>query len=464
MKPQVHGADPSVRQEAWLLLKIALPIAAGFLAEMGMNFTDTLIVGRQIGPAAMAAVGLASGVLFSLLFVCMGVISMVGAFAAQALGAGEGERIGHIVRQGFWVALFLSLPATAFCFLYLGALLGRLGQPPEVVALAGDYLRGLAWCFLPYMLFTVLRNFVTALGRVASVMAITIGALGLNFVVVYALVVGPFGLPGLGVRGAGYGTSFVCWVMFLALAWHVARAPSLRGYRCFDGLRRFDPRLCARILRFGVPSAGISAAETGLFVVVQLLVGLFGVVALAANQVAFSVQTILFMIAAALSHAATARVGYAVGRGSLGAARRAGFLALGISAVYMAVAALAIWRFAPALAAPFMDADDPLTSTVLPLAAALLAIAAVYQIFDGIQITATGALRGLNDTLTPFLLGVLGYWGIGLGTAYLLGFALNQGPRGVWWGLAVGLAAAASLLTWRFHRRSRALPVVAGQP
>ena len=464
MEPGVHVATavtalpvpPSWRQEARTLAKITAPIAAGFLAEMAMNFSDTLIIGRVVGGVALGAVSLSAGVLFGLLTACMGVISVVGAFAAQSHGAGDRAALARTIRQGFWVATMLSLPAMVVGW-YLPPILARLGQDAQVVAIADEYLKGLVWCFLPYMWFTVLRNFVTALHRTVSTMVITIAAIGINLALVYSLVTGALGLPRFGVRGAGFGTSLVSLGMFVALALHVATAKGLREYRIFEGVLRFDAALCGRILRVGLPAGGMSAAEGGLFLAVQLLVGTLGVIALAANQIAFTFLTIVFMIPAALSQAATARVGFGLGSGNLAAARRSGLVALGLSTAYMAVMGILMWAKPEAAVSIFLDPDDPAAAEVLPLAASLIVIAAVYQIVDGGQIIAMGALRGLNDTTIPLLLGLLGYWVIGMGSGYAFGFVLGHGAVGVWWGLALGLAASASLLTWRFHRRTRAL-------
>lgn len=447
---------PSWQREARTLSVLTAPIAAGFLAEMAMNFTDTLIIGRVVGGVALGAVSLGAHMLFSVLVACMGVISIVGAFAAQSHGAREPVAVSETVRQGFWVATILSVPGMAVGW-YIAPILRWLGQDEEVVAIADDYLKGLVWCFLPYMWFTVLRNFVTALHLTVSVMVISIAAIGVNFVVVYGLVVGAFGLPNLGVRGAGYGTALVCWGMFAALAVHVATAPGLREYRIFVRVLRFDPALCGRIFRVGLPAGGISTVESGLFVAVQLLIGTLGVVALSANQIAFTFQSVVFMIPLALSHAAAARVGFNLGGGNVAAARQSGFVALSLGAVYMAVMAALMWIYSGEIVSIFLDAADPTAAAVLPLAAALIVIGAVFQIVDGAQFIAMGALRGLSDTMVPFILGLLGYWAIGLTSGYVFAFFLGHGAVGLWWGLALGLTASATLLTWRFHRRTRSL-------
>jgi MATE family multidrug resistance protein len=446
---------PTPRKEAGRIAVIAAPLAAGYLAEVAMNLTDTVIVGR-LGSVELGAVGLASNMLFGLLVPCMSIVSIVGVLAAQAHGAGDQSAIAHAVRQGFWVATLLSIPATAFG-LNMGPVLRWLGQEEPVVVLAERYLAGLTWCFLPYMWFTVLRNFVAALARVMVVMVITVTAIGLNLVVVYGLVFGAFGLPALGVTGAGIGTSIVCWAMFAALAVHTSRARVFRIHRVFARLHRVDLRVWREVFRLGLPAAGSSAVENLMFMAVPILMGTIGAVALAANQIAYSVTAVLFMIALGISHAATIRVAYWLGAGSPAAARQAGLVAIGLSVAYMALAAIPLWTLPESISAVYLDPAAPANAEVIALAAALLAIAAVFQIVDGVQVTATGALRGLKDTTVPFILGTVGYLGVGLVGGYVIAFPFGLGATGLWVGLALGLTVSASLLAWRFHERSQAL-------
>ena len=445
---------PAPRTELRATLKITTPLAAAFLAEMAMSFTDTVIVGH-LGSVELAAVGLASNLLISVLLVCMAVVSIVGVLVAQAHGAGDEAAVGRAVRQGLWVATALSLPATWLGW-NAGPGLRLLGQEEQVVRLAEEYLRAAIWCFLPYMWFTVLRNFVSALSRAGSVMVISVASVGLNVVANYGLVFGKFGLPALGVAGAGYGTSFVCWVMFGTLAVHAARAPVFRRYQVFRGLGRIDAALCREILRLGLPAAGMSGVETGLFSAVAVLMGVLGATALAASQIAVVSASVAFMIPAAISQAATIRVAHGIGGGSVAAARQAGYLSILLGAAFMALVSVVMWLFPEAIAAVYLDTGDPANADTLALAAVLLAITAVFQIVDGIQVVATGALRGLKDTTVPFLIGLLGYWIVGLGAGYLLAFPLGMGGPGLFWGVALGLATAASLLAWRFRRRTMA--------
>lgn len=452
---------PGLRREAGALLVITVPLAAAYIAEMAMNVSDTVIVGR-LGSVELAAVGLTAGLYFSLLFICFGLVTMVGVMAAQAHGAGDRDGVTRAVRQGMWVALAVSVPAMALGW-HMAPLLRLLGQEEQVVAQADRYIRPLVWCFLPYMWFTVLRNFVTALSRAGSITVITVASVGVNVVAVYLLVFGKLGLPALGVAGAGYGTSLVCWLMFLALAVHVVRAPFFRPYRVFSDPLRIEPAVIGEIVRLGLPVAGISAVEVAMFAGIQILMGWFGAAVLAANQIAYSFVNIVFMIPFSIGQAATIRVAQGVGAGSMEAARRAGWLGIAIGAAYTIVAGVLMWTLARPIATLYLDPQDPAYDAVLSLATVLLGLAGLFHVVDGTQVIAAGALRGLKDTRTPFLIGAIGYWVIGFCGGYVLAFPAGFGPLGLWWGMAAGLAVAALLLTVRFHARTRAMPRPAGE-
>jgi MATE family multidrug resistance protein len=450
-----NGRIPTAREESVALARITAPLAAAFIAEMAMSVTDTIIVGH-LGRDQLAAVGLTAVIVFSGLIVCVHMLSIVGVQAAHAHGAKDDARVARAVRMGFWVATLLSLPAMLLCW-YIAPVLRLFGQDEAVIIHAEDYGRAVMWCFPTYLWFSVLRNFVSALSRATSIMVITVASVFLNLAANYALVFGKFGFPALGVAGAGYGTSLVCAVMVLALVVHVMREPTLRAYRVFAELDRFDGPVLREILRLGWSAGAISAVESTLFSGISVLLGVIGTTELAAGQIAYNCITVPFMVVAALSTAASVRVAHGMGVGSAAAARQAGRLSIGFGICYMALIALVFWLMPEQLAALFLAADDPYAAEVSATAAAFLSVAAVFQIFDGTQVITVGALRGVKDTTSPFAIGLLGYWAIGLGGGYLLAFELGHGGVGLWWGLALGLAASASLLVLRFHLRTSAL-------
>jgi MATE family multidrug resistance protein len=447
-------ANPvNLRREVRALLVIAAPLAAAYLAEIAMMITDMAVVGR-LGSVQLAAVGLAGNLMFEVMLFGMAIVSIVGVLVAQAIGAGDADSGTHHLRQGLWLATALSIPGTLLCW-NLAPLLALTDQDPAVLAFTESYLHAAVWCFLPSLWFVVLREFVAALSRPLSVMVITVAAVALNAALTYGLVHGAFGLPALGVAGAGWATSLVCWAMFAALAWHITRAARFKPYRVFNALSRLDPVACRQILTLGLPLGGLALMEGGLFAVTAILMGVLGAEALAANQIVITVIAVTFVMAMALGEAAAIRVAYGMGAGDPAQAQRAGLLGIALGVLIMAASACVLLAAPEALAGLFLDRGDPANREVVEVTAGLFVIAALFQIFDGVQAIASRALRGLRDTFAPMWIGGLGYWGFGIPGGYLLAFVFGYGASGLWWGLALGLSVTAVMLAWRFVRLSR---------
>ena len=416
-----------------------------------MGFVDTVMVGR-LGPASLAGVALGNTVFFTVLLVCLGVVIAVGPMVSQAYGAGEDEPIGRSVRQGFWMALGLTVPA--FLFLWnVGALLRMAGQEEATVALAQGYLRAIVWGLLPALWFAALRSFVEGLSKPWPVTVIAFAGVGLNVLANTALMFGKWGFPALGLTGTGWASTIVFWMLFLALALFVQARRTFRRYGVFTRLGRPDPHYFRELFRIGWPIGVSYGIEVGLFATTAILVGLLGTTALAAHHVALQCASFTFMVPLGIGVAGSVRVGQAAGRGDVAGVRRAGYVAIGLAVTAMLGAATLFWTVPHAIVALYLDTTDPANTAVVRLAVTLLGVAAVFQVFDGVQVAAAGALRGLKDTRVPMLIGFFSYWVIGLSSGGILGFGLERGALGLWWGLVLGLAAAAVLLTWRFCRR-----------
>ena len=444
---------PSRRAESRLLLKIALPLIAAYLAEYAMFITTKIVVG-SLGYYELAAVGLAGDISFELIVILMGFLSIVGVLVAQAEGGGRKRDAGHAARQGMIVATICGLPASVLVW-HLGPILALTGQDPEVIALAEPYLHALAGFVLPVLWFAVLRTFVAALARTGAVMVITVTAVGLNYLLTRGLVLGEFGLPALGVAGAGWSTTIVSWIMVAALLAHVYWTPALRGYGLFRVRLRFDGTVCAEIVRLGLPVAGLVTLEVGLFMTVSIVSGILGAINLAAYEVLMGWIGFPFVIALGLSEATMVRVAHGLGQGSVPAARQAGLLGMAIGISVLAVLLVVPLGLPETVALVFLDPADPGFAAVSALATQLFMIAAVFQIFDGLQAIASHALRGAKDTVAPLWIAGFGYWVLGIGGGCLLTFPFGLGAVGLWLGLGLGLIVTASLLTWRFLRLTR---------
>ena len=450
---QIHKEKIPLFEELKIFVIIALPLAATYMAEIGMVLTDNAIVGR-LGSIELAAVGLTGNVLWEMLFIGTSIVSIVGVLVAQAFGANDHDSIGHHVRQGFWVAIAISIPGTIFCF-YGAHILALTDQDPRVLELGDQYLRTASWSFLPGMLFVVLRSYTSSLMRVKAVMVITFGAVGINAILTYGMVNGELGMPKLGIPGAGWSTTIVSWGMFFALVFYTAVSEKLKRYRIYQNLIDLDLTECWEIIRLGLPIGGIALMEGGLFMAVAVLMGVISADALAANQVVINTIAITFMISLAVGEAAGIRVAHGVGAKNRTEARQSGILGLSIGVCVGSVAAIAFIFGSHLLAGIFLDIDNPENAEVIALCSTLFVIAAAFQLFDGLQAIATRALRGMKDVVVPMWIAGISYWGFGIGGGYVLGFVLGYGAEGLWWGLAAGLMLAAVLLSARYLKLSK---------
>lgn len=439
------ASPPSLLLEVRRTFALALPLILAQLAQMSMSFVDTLMVGR-LGNTSLAGIALGGGVFFFALILCSGVMYAVGPTVSQAYGAGDLQTAGRAAQQSFFLALLLTLPA-GLLFSQTGSLLRLLGQQPETAALASGYIQAIAWGFLPALLMTGLRGLLEGISKPRPVMVIALVGVGVNVGANYTLMFGKFGFPALGLVGTGWASALTYWLTFLALALYVHRV--LPQFEVFKAVRLQTGALL-NLIRVGWPIGLTLGFESALFSATAILMGLFGAVPLAAHQIAIQSASFTFMVPLGLAAATAVRVGQAAGRRDPAGVQRAGRVGIAMSAGVMLVSGLTFWLLPERVVSLYLDVGDPANAAVIRTAVQFLALAAAFQIFDGLQVGAAGALRGLKDTRAPMFISLLSYWGIGLSTGVLFAFGLNLGGRGLWLGLVLGLTAAAVLLVGRF--------------
>jgi MATE family multidrug resistance protein len=435
-------------------LYLAVPLAAAQLAQSMTGFVDTVMMGL-LGSEALAAGGLGAMTFTILLIIATGIITAVSPLVAEAYGAGNTERARQVGQQGLWLAAFLALPLTLLIW-HAGSLLRQLGQAPDTVAAAETYLRAIAWGYLPGLGFAVLRSYISALSRPRPIMVIVIGGTLLNVVGNYVLIFGKLGFPKMGLAGIGWASTLSLWGMFLAAIAYILAQPSLRSYNPFTRTFRYQGKLFAELVSLGLPIGAMVGVEAGLFAVTTFLMGYLGTVPLAAHQIVLQTAAVTFNVPLGIALATTVRVGQLSGQKQVKSLQRAGFIGIGLGALFMGAMALLFWAFPEKIISLYLDVHKPENAAVVILARKLLAIAAVFQILDGIQVVAAGALRGVKDTRIPMFIAILAYWGVGLTSGCLLGFKLGLGGVGLWWGLALGLMVTAIVLPWRFFHRTYA--------
>jgi MATE family multidrug resistance protein len=396
-------------------------------------------------------VALGHTVFFFFAIMGQGTVRAVGPMVSQAVGAQEPAVVARSVRQGLWLA-------GGFGVLILLVLSGMepvlrwSGQSAVATEGAMAYLRAARWGLIPFLGFGALRSFVEGLSRPLPVTIISLIGVGLNVGANELLMFGHWGLPALGLAGTGWATTIVFSALFGALALFVHRTEPFAGHNVFRHIRRPDGTYLRELLRIGGPMGVSRGIESSLFLVTTVMMGTLGTTALAAHQVALQCAAFTFMVPLGIGMAGTVRVGQAAGRGDETAARRAGGVAVGLSALFMGATALLFVTVPRPIVGLYLDLAAPQNADVVALAVQLLGVAALFQVFDGLQVAAHGALQGLKDTRVPMGIAAITYWGIGLTTGYLWGVRAGS-PDGLWWGLVVGLAAAAVLLIGRFHRQ-----------
>lgn len=446
---------PRFRGELAALARLAGPLVGGQLAYMAMGFVDTLMAGH-LSARALAAVAVGNSVWSSLNLFLIGVLQTVPAFVSQLDGEGGAARradIGPLVRQAFWAAQGLAV-ASAGLAASVRPLLEAIRVEPEIVPVTEGYLRALAWGMPAWALYLVLRFASDGLSATRPTLYFGLLGIPVNIFGNWVLMYGALGLPALGAVGCGWATMAVWWVQALALLVYTARHRRYRGVRLVAWPEAPRREALGRILRVGAPVGVSLFLEGSLFTVVALGVGTLGTETMAGHQVALNFTAVTFMIPLGVGMATTVRVGRAVGRRDAAGIRWAAASGIALAMASQAVSATLMLTLPRPIAAFYTD--DP---AVIAVAVQLLALAALFQLSDGLQVSAAGALRGLTDTRVPMLITLTAYWLVGLPLGWGLGFAAGLGARGLWIGLIAGLTAAAGLLAWRLWRRL-ALPAL----
>ena len=441
----------AVRQELKTLLILALPLILAQVAQASMSFVDTLMVGR-LGSEQLAGIALGTTLFFLVYSLLSGVMFAVNPSVAQAVGAGKPEQASLAVRQGLWLGTLLFIPAL-LVYWNAGSIFTLMGQNPETVELASAYLRAISWGLLPALWFNALRGLLEGVADPRPIMVISLFGVGFNVLANFALMYGKWGFPELGLVGTGYASTLSYLFIFMLLAGYVSRR--FGQYRVFADLRRPNFRAMAELARIGVPIGLQLGFEGSMFYTMVFLMGLLGKAELAAHQIATQTAAVTFMVPLGLSLATSVRVGQAAGRGNREGAKLAGYVGIGSSALFMVFTALTFWLAPQFIIGLYLDVDDLANAEVVRFATIFLGIAAMFQLFDGFQVSASGALRGLKDTRLPMLITLVTYWLIGIGGGVWFCFGLGLGGRGLWLGLVVGLAAAAIALTMRFRHLTR---------
>lgn len=433
-----------MRQEAGMTLKIGIPVIIAQLLQMSMNFVDTVMAGN-LSAQDLAAVAVGGAIWMPFVMLAGGTLMALTPIVAQFMGSRSFHEIGKNARQGLWLSQILAVP---FFFLIrnTGFIMVWIDVESNIRPIASAYLDAISWGTFPFFAYMSLRHFNEGLGVTRPGMYFALIGVLVNIPANYILMYGHLGFPQMGAEGCGFATALVGLVMFLCMLTFDWKFEPFRRFEIFQKFRLPEWDYLKEIIRIGVPIGISSTMEVTMFAVVSLLMGSIGTVVVAGHQVAINFAAMTFMVPFGLSTAITARVGRAMGKGSIREARHRGSVGIAMSVLFMSFTALIMFLF-PDLIASIYTSDEGVQS----VAVSLLYMAAIFQISDGLQVSGFGALRGLKDTKVPMYVNLVAYWIVGLPLGYYLGIVQSAGPEGLWIGLISGLTVAAILHNVRFR-------------
>ena len=437
------------RKELRAIASMSLPIISAQLLQVGMGVTDTLMAGR-INPLALAAVALGTSMWFFVFIVGLGLMLALTPIISHHVGANKHPLIREELRQGIWLALALSIILILLLWL-MASLMPHLGIDEKITTETHAYLRWIGWSLPFTCLYLVPRFLNESMGHTMPMLWIQLLLLPLHILGNYLLMFGNFGFPAMGAAGGALATGIAQTVGCLALYGYTLRTPRYAKYDLRSRITPPDWKHIAAIVRLGIPISIGMMMESGMFTATALLMGRFGVDAVAGHQIAINIASLTFMIPLGISSALTVRVGQALGAGDRLDARYRGRMGIALCGAFMSLSAVVLWTTGEFLASLYTPNQQ-----VVAVAAQFLVYAAIFQLVDGMQVGAMGVLRGYRDTKVPMLVTVFCYWVIGMGLSLGLGVFGPMGPAGLWVGLVGGLAVAALTLNIRFYRLTRA--------
>jgi multidrug resistance protein, MATE family len=428
------------------LLRIAGPVILAEVGWMSMGIVDTIMVG-PLGPAAIGAVGMGSGVFTSIAIFGMGLMLGLDTFVSQSYGAGDTSSCRRWLHSGVWLAVIVSPPVMGLAWV-LWLTLDWWGLHPEIRPLVSDYLRVISFGAPPLLLYAAFRRYLQGMHVVRPIMFALISANLVNAGANWVLIYGHLGMPALGVEGSAWATTiariYMAAFMYVAIQrehrkrrehLHVPMGPELARVR--------------QLVRLGFPAASQVTLEVGVFAAATALAGRLEPVSSGSHQIALNIASLAFMVPLGLASSSAVRVGHAVGAGDPRRAVRAGWTALATGCVVMAIIGIVLFVWPATLIAVFTT--DP---RIVDIGVGLLAIAAAFQLFDGTQAVATGVLRGIGETRMPMIVNVIGHWVFGLPVGYALCFHFGWGVAGLWIGLSIGLVVTAVVLVAVWWKRA----------
>ncbi len=439
-------------------LFLAIPMMIGQLGQMGLHLIDAAMVGR-VGVVELAAIAFGGNIVGIFLIIGYGLASSVSVLVAQAYGAKNHSRCGEVLKHGIVITFCYAFTVAAIMHSNLG-FLHYFGQPDDVVEACKFYVIFLVWSLIPTLAYQCLRTYSEALNRPWFPFTVLAAGFFLNIFLNWIFIFGKLGMPAYGVAGTGLATLLARTFMMIIMATAVLGSPRYDIGRSLFNIFHCSWRLFSQLLAIGVPTGFQLLFEAGSFTVAAIFMGWIGTNSLAAHQIAVNIAAMTFMIPLGMSFAVAIRVGQAAGREDRPAIRRIGFSSFIFVLGFMSCTAAIIYITRDILPRFFLDNNAPEAPEVVFLTAQFLVVAALFQVFDGLQVASMGALRGIADVKVPTVLAFICYWVFALPLSYGLAFEANLQGVGVWLGLLIGLGIASVVLSSRFHLITRTVRAV----
>jgi MATE family multidrug resistance protein len=442
----MSGLFQKFGQDLWPMLSLAWPVVAAELGWMSMGVVDTMMVGR-VSAEAIGAVSIGSVLFFSIAIFGMGLLLGLDTLVSQAFGAGNLRECHQWLVHGAYLSLILSPLLTVLIWLFI-PLMSSWGIHSEVLRQTIPFLKALTWGLLPLLLYASLRRYLQAMSLVKPVMVVLVTANLVNAAGNWVLIYGHLGVPAMGAEGSGWSTCLARFYMAGSLLAYILYYERQHQTGLLKTSLMPSFKRISRLFRLGLPAAMQITLEVGVFAAATTLAGKLEPTALAAHQIALNLASLTFMVPLGVASAGAVRVGQAIGRRDPHGAASSGWTALCLGAGFMLCAGMCFLLLPHLILRAFT-----LDTEVISIGASLLLVAAVFQLFDGLQVVATGVLRGTGDTRTPMVYNLVGHWLLGLPVGYALCFIWGEGIVGLWIGLSIGLILVGVALLWVWSRK-----------
>lgn len=444
----------TIKKELKSTLKIALPLIGVYVGHQFMGLVDTIIIGR-VGTAELGAVGVGASFFGGMNAVCIGLLMGLETLISQSVGGNRHKDADRLLIQGILLSVFCSILMMAFIFLF-SHFFEVIGTTPAIAAHTKTYLNWATWSLFPNLLFVVLMKYWQSYQITLPATLIMILGNIINIFCDLAFVLGKFGFPKLDVLGVAFATFVSRFGMILLLiAYTVYKKRKMKLYSDRNLKFKVNFEIQKKLLKLGIPAGLQISLEFGAFVIVTLLAAKLGEVQTAAHHIALTVASISFMVPLSFSSAAATRVGLFIGAKNYAAARTAGWVPIILSSCFMCLTAIIFISFPSTIYSWFHAKPD-----VLAMGKTILIMAGIFQVFDGIQVTATGSLRGIGDTKTSMFANLIGHYPCGLLVGVILCFGYDLGLKGLWIGLITGLMSASLILLYAWKYASTKLDVL----